>query len=58
MYGSLFLMTWGSRDGLMGNKVELVGCFVHLRAKEIFFYSLLCLRDRRFVEIRADSYEM
>ena len=58
MYGSLFLMTWGSRDGLMGNKVELVGCFMHLRAKEISFFSLLCLSDRRFVEIRADSYEM
>ena len=55
MYGSLFLMTWGSRDGLMGNKLELVGCFVHLRAKEISFFSLLCLSDRRFVEIRADS---
>ena len=32
MYGSLFPMGWEFRDELMGNKEELVGCFVHLRA--------------------------
>ena len=31
----LLLVAWGSRDGLMGNKEELVGCFVHLRSVEI-----------------------